>query len=111
MRATRRALAAWPVHNDHHAGKNKQATDQIKNVRSDVIDLPAPQEAHDNKEAAVGSVDSAKMRRLKSRYYAVCDQDYCAQTCVPHAFVLAQPEPHEIAAADLTQSCQHKISD
>lgn len=82
---------AWPVHHDTYAKHRQQSSEAVIGIRGDAINLPPPQQREDNKDAAIGGIDSSKVRRLEGGNDPIKHQHTSAQCGQPDTFPFAQP--------------------
>src|SRR5215207_11526153 len=71
-------------------------------------DPPAPEHRHRDEHPAVGRVDSPEVGGLERRHHPVAEEHERAEGADPPGPPLAQPEPHQVAAADLHQPGQNE---
>src|SRR6516165_12181221 len=91
---------------DHgDAERDDRGTQPVETVRPAAVDAPAPQQAHDHEDAAVGGVHPAEVGgALERRDDPVPDQDDRARQADRPGRALAQPAPDQVAAADLSEA-------
>jgi len=71
-------LSPWPVHDDYHTYKGYETANQVKFVRSYLVNLPSPKNGKNYEYATIGSVDPAKICRLKGWYNPIDNQHDCS---------------------------------
>src|SRR5215471_7262108 len=89
---------------DADAGGYDAGAEPVVAIGAVAVYDPAPQEGHDDEDAAVSGVNAAEVAVLEGGDDPVGDQDDSADHACPPGSVLTQPAPDQVAAADLGQA-------
>src|SRR5882724_1142837 len=97
------ASDARRVHDHRDAGEAQETAEQLEAIGALARDDGAPREREDDEHATVRRVGAGEWRGLEGRNDAVQDQHRGADGAEQRALALAEPAPHQIAAADLAE--------
>ncbi len=93
------------INNNTSANYRYQSPNHTPFIRMKAVYFPRPYQGHDNKNATVSRVHPPETGGLPRGYYTVKNQDNTADNAPPNGFIVFQPLPDEVAAADLAEAC------
>lgn len=106
-------LPSRRVHDGGDAGERDYPADHVEAVGSRSVYPPAPGQGHHDEDAAVRCINAAEMGigGLQRRQDTVEEEGKAADHADPDGAVVAEPEPNEVAAADLAKAGEREQGD
>src|SRR6266566_5713426 len=96
------------IHDNEDSRQSNQPAEQVKSIGHDLVDAPAPENCHHDKDPAIGGIDSAEICGLKGGNEPIKYQHQRATQGQPDAFPFFDPKPNQITAANLAKGSQNE---
>src|SRR5690606_33300315 len=86
----------------------ENGSDNLGAVGSDTVHPPPPEDREHDEDAPVGSVDPAEVCRLERGHHTIEEKQEPSQHTECEGASLPEPQPDQVAPADLHEPCQEK---